>query len=126
MTDGKYAFLGDAEGNLLPLQGLAQKLGEVQNRFNAVSTPNEAHEVIRGMTAADIREIFERCSINPVSTMRVFGASPLLVPIHVVKVSAAAIEESASEKHPIPSDIEMMVRGHAHETVLGERFTHKG
>lgn len=121
--DEKYSFLGDADGNLIPAKELALKLGDAQNLFNTVSDPTDAHEVIRGMTAADVREIFERCKINDRSTMRIFGASPLWVPRHIVTASAVAIAETASEEHPIPPDIEVMVRGHAHETMIRKRFS---
>ena len=107
---------------MLPVNELTDKLGEAQNRFNAVRNPAEAHEAIRDMTEADVRAIFERCKINDQNTMRVFGASPLWVPRHVVKASAAAIAESASTENPIPDDIDVMVRGHAQEVLLRKAF----
>lgn len=114
---GTFSFLGGADGTLLPAGELAVKLGVAQDRFNAVSTPDEAHEATRGMTPDDVREIFERCAVNHGSTMRIFGARPQSVPLQIVRTSAAALAESANEDHQIPPDIELLVRCHAEEVL---------
>lgn len=111
--DKQYAFLGDADGNLLTDDQLEQKLDQAVATIEGITDPDNSWETIKDMTESDIRIVFSLRRVNDESTFLVFGHRPLWFSKELIRAKAQRIVAGASQDSPIPENIAMMVSGHS-------------
>ena len=92
----RYAFLGNAAGELLPTDDLAVRLSEGRRIFNAVEDLRDAFGAMRGLARADVQEILESGISNNRVVYLVLRASSLWFDGHSAKICAAPITRAAT------------------------------